>query len=206
MASSVMLKVFLNEKENELKVGRRIGSETPLPFGIEPIIDKIHLFIGVPIMKELFGNVLNSDMTRDFVCTTMRDVCPDVWNENELSSIDECTNKHLNLPVADGELFDFSGDCQACRVLHAAFAWKNTDHCEHLSFVPLEDKNGNKKCQYSSYISPLELFAENDFNSYVAFRKEAGLPDNGFVSCDCDADKRIAQESSNEYVDPCSFC
>ena len=63
MASSVMFKVFLNEKENELKAGRRIESETPLTFSIEPIIDKIHLFFGVQFMEELFGNVLNSDST-----------------------------------------------------------------------------------------------------------------------------------------------
>lgn len=199
-ASQVMLKFFLNEKKNELRVGRRTEQL------IEPIIDKIHVFFDVPWLEQLFGNILNSDSTRDFVCMTMRDECPDIWNENKLYSIDECKIKYLNLPVADAELFDFSGNCGACRVLHAAFALKNTDHCEHISFVPLEDRNGKKKCQYSSYISPLELFTEKDFNHYERFKEKASLPDDGFVSCDCDTNKRIGQESSNALVDPCKFC
>ena len=87
-------------------------------------ISKVYVFYEEPYLEEFTGVITNTNQTRDFVCTTMRDKCSDIWELNGLSTIEECTAKLQALPATE-EKADFSGNTQGCRVLHAAFAAEN---------------------------------------------------------------------------------
>lgn len=152
-------------------------------------ISKVYVYYEEPYLEEFTGVITNTDQTRDFICTTMRDNCADIWELNDLSSIDECTTKLQALPATEDNA-DFSGNTQGCRVLHAAFAATNPMHCPHISFLPVEDDNGKIKCQESAYRPVEEMFDEDDLEVFDTRRNELGLDNEmAAVVCDCTAEQ-----------------
>ena len=148
-------------------------------------ISKIYGYYEEGYLEEFTGVVTNTDQTRDFICTAMRDNCASIWELNGLSTIDECSDKLLALPAAE-EKADMSGNTQACRMLHAAFASTNPKHCPHISFLPVEDESGKLKCQESAFRPVEEMFDEDDMDVFDTRREYLGLEnDMAAVFCDC---------------------
>ena len=91
------------------------------------------------------------------------DNCSDTAAFNNLTSSEECIEKFNAIPtVFTGTNHGFDGYDKGCRLLHAAFAIENPDHCAHVSFAPMADPKGRIKCQASSarYMSPMTGFTE----------------------------------------------
>jgi hypothetical protein len=137
-------------------------------------ISSVRSFFPQPYLDFFFGVVLNTSRTRNFICATMEDKCPETHALNfDLVSTAEASNRCMllleTLPVTAGNISYFDGNSQGCRALHAAFASRNSAHCAHISFVPESDENGNIKCQDSSDILISELFDPQDLLSYESF-------------------------------------
>ena len=130
-------------------------------------------------------NMQNSDNTRAYVCSVMRNECAEYLPEGESTN---CTERLQDLPFltmspVDETVFSFQQNSQACRALHAAFALTNPEkHCAHIAFQPLADPDGKIKCQNNS--GPLyrhsDLFTDEDIASFEAFMVHQGFdPESG---------------------------
>lgn len=54
--------------------------------------------------------------------------------------------------MTEGPYDYLDGMSKGCRILHSGFVAKgNSDHCPHLSFVPIPDKNNQLKCQATAW-------------------------------------------------------
>lgn len=104
-------------------------------------------FFPEAFITSLFGGSYDGAFA-ERVCTIMEASCPTVWAENAYDNQTDCQASINVLPTTDGAFFD--GRSQGCRWVHSAFATTNEDHCEHISTIPLEDVNGNIKCQSSA--------------------------------------------------------
>jgi hypothetical protein len=151
-------------------------------------ISKIYVYYPEEYLLWFFGSLTNTDQTREYVCSVMKNSCPETWDLNELDSVDACTDRLEALDAA-GDSADVSGDTQGCRVLHSVFAETNPSHCAHLSFVPQADPNGLFKCQESRLRTTSEMFDEDDLQVF-ADKKVAMKLDNDMaaVVCDCSAE------------------
>ena len=130
-------------------------------------VKKIYVYYTPSATSFLFNEVLNTSEIKNYICETMENACPDIYNLNGKMKKKECTKKLKNLPVlTDGH---FSGYNQGCRILHATFAEKNDKHCPHISFEPQVDSEGFLKCQDSAGISAGDLFDAVHFASFDDF-------------------------------------
>ena len=93
----------------------------------------------------------------------------------------ECVAKFEELPTFDdGPRFadspggGFDGNSASCRLLHSVLATFNTDHCAHLSFVPMADPFGKIKCQTSKRMRMTDFFDRTDLANFDTFKEAAG--------------------------------
>ena len=71
------------------------------------------LACGRTVAPDFLSRIFSSIITPaadDFVCRVMRDLCPDVWAANDLTSLGECEAKMVALPFADGDLVYVDGN------------------------------------------------------------------------------------------------
>jgi len=92
-------------------------------------------------------------------------------------NIENCRDKIAALPAAsEGNLEYMDGNSQGCRALHSVFAVENpTTHCPHLSFDPLEDPNGQIKCQESKQTPISALFSDRELDKLKEFAARQGI-------------------------------
>lgn len=143
----------------------------------------LNVFFQTGFLRMIFNEVLNGPNTRRFICETMAGPCSSTFKDSvnsSISSMSTCESHLQAMPATDGAEEHFDGNSTGCRSLHAAFAWKNTDHCAHLSFEPMEDPYGKIKCQTSANISPKTIFTESEFQIWRKFSQKHGIdPDLG---------------------------
>jgi hypothetical protein len=132
-------------------------------------IPRLNVFFSQPAANVLFGNVLNTGRTRNFICDVIENECPETYTLNNELSTEACSSKLETLPILTGDRSYFDGDSQGCRALHGVFASQNSKHCAHLSFVPQTDTNGDMKCQDSAEIAISDLFDPQDLVSYDSY-------------------------------------
>ena len=128
--------------------------------------------------KATFSSIVegvDSSKVASNVCMALEDHCHTVWNNNNLTSQQDCIDQFLALPMVTGDNYA-DGDSQACRQIHSMFVEENQNHCPHVSFVPMEDVNGKIKCQESGNVLPEDLFTEEE----LEFIKMTGMEDFGF--------------------------
>ena len=137
-------------------------------------VTRVNVFYPTGFLSLFFDVLLNSDKTRDFVCSTMSDPC-----NLPPSTKRRCMENLKSLPTTINSYVD--SNSQGCRALHAVFAAANPQHhCAHLSFTPMLDPDNSIKCQESSNILPSDLFDAADFAIFNAFMIEQGIdPDVG---------------------------
>jgi hypothetical protein len=113
----------------------------------------------------LWGKVFATSRTLDFMCSVMRDNCPDI--DGAKIGNEECTMRLAELPIHTNGNID--GLDQGCRVLHSVFASTNNKHCPHLAFESTPDAAGNVVCQESANTNISDYFDEQDLEVFMAF-------------------------------------
>lgn len=132
-------------------------------------------FLTPEYLDYYFNTITNTDKTRNKICE-VSESCEGV---NVGLTRKECVGKLKELPVVtNGRYFD--GNDRGCRLLHAAFAETDKEHCPHISFEPLEDSKGKLKCQTSSNIKASDYFDELMLKDYVS----TGVLCVPFMLCD----------------------
>ena len=132
----------------------------------------VPVYMDLPLVDFLIGSLLNSDATREYVCSIMANNCG--------MADDHCLQRMVALPVA-GLNTRIDENNQGCRILHAAFAATNPAHCAHIAFDPTPDPNGKIKCQVSEQLKAEDFFTPEDFEAFSTFQKEVGIsPGVGF--------------------------
>eukprot|EP00588_Corethron_pennatum_P020940 CAMPEP_0194327726 /NCGR_PEP_ID=MMETSP0171-20130528/42210_1 /TAXON_ID=218684 /ORGANISM="Corethron pennatum, Strain L29A3" /LENGTH=655 /DNA_ID=CAMNT_0039087765 /DNA_START=308 /DNA_END=2275 /DNA_ORIENTATION=+ len=167
-----------------------------------------------------FGDQLDTKQTRMFTCSVLEKYCPGVYKRNGFegeTGRDQCLETLRNLPLVE-EFGNFRANSQSCRKYHSSFAAVNEDHCPHLSFYPLEDVNGQIKCQdisntqrtYDDVFSKeifkiIEAKAEDHFGEKVLFREiDSGSKSpelTGSPSVSPTVKKEIDELKNDECVD-----
>ncbi len=148
----------------------------PKPF----LVERINLFYSI---DKLFGEVLDTDGVRDYICNLMESNCQQTFDLNNLTS-STCKTTYDSLPIdVDGYL---DGNTKGCRILHAAFASVNENHCPHLSFTPEKDYLGHVKCQESQGRVASDLFSPFELDKIDEQGYEAGFPPSLYEECEFD--------------------
>jgi hypothetical protein len=134
-------------------------------------ISSANSFYSQPTIDFLFGNILNTGRTRNFICNVIENECPETYTLNDKLSTEACSSKLETLPSTFGDLSYVDGYSQGCRAVDAVLASQNSAFCAQLSFVPQEEsRKGNIKCHHSAEIAISDLFDPQDlisFDSYV---------------------------------------
>lgn len=147
-------------------------------------INSIVLAYDAPFMQLAF-DTLRTANSYAFACDSLYTQCPkagvDTRAHNNLLSHGECVAKFEELPTFDdGPRFadspggGFDGNSASCRLLHSVLATFNTDHCAHLSFVPMADPFGKIKCQTSKRMRMTDFFDRTDLANFDTFKEAAG--------------------------------
>ena len=123
----------------------------------------VAVFLTPKFLNYYFGIITNTDRTQSYIC----EVSERCNGENDGMTREECISKLRKLPILTNGSY-FAGNSYGCRVLHAAFADTNKNHCPHISFEPLEDSKGNVKRQTSSNIQTSDIFDALIFKDYVS--------------------------------------
>ena len=160
-------------------------------------INAIYLFYEDNFMQYFF-DMVHTRKTAQYVCDMLQHTCPDagvdIWKHNKLKSKEDCVARYEKLntfddgpKIADSKDLGggFDGNSASCRALHSVLASISTDHCAHLSFVPMADPNGNVKCQTSKRLHMTDYFDARDFENFNLFKEAAGYPlEDGFKDVD----------------------
>jgi len=105
------------------------------------------------------------------ICQIMETSCPSVMEANDFQNQAECAAQMADLPLLttnkDGiEVLD--GNSTGCRHLHATLAARSPElHCEHISFMPMEDSQGKVKCSETMNLDQHDYFTAENFNLFV---------------------------------------
>jgi len=144
-------------------------------------ISRIYAFYSKEFVSYIFGTLLNTDKTRDFIC--------DVSSSHSCKAThigtnhNQCVRQLKDMPIFTNGAFD--GKDYGCRALHAIFAVNNARHCPHISFEPQEDYKGNIKCQESKRYSSSDYFDKEDMDSFFAFADDWNIDrDVGYAIID----------------------
>lgn len=154
------------------------------------IIRKDYVFFADASIEFLFSTILRTtQQAAQFICGVLATQCRDVFDLNALASVQDCEKRMKALPVlSPGSYFD--GYDFGCRALHAVFAAKNPTHCAHISFIPLEDPNGDIKCQVSKRTSSSDFFTDSDLAFAANLSALAGIDYEKGFSIPCE-DSRV---------------
>jgi hypothetical protein len=136
-------------------------------------ITRGNVFYTADFLNFLFGNALNTDETRRFLCSLLNGKCQSVLG----TSGTQCTTTDLAaLDAAAGELAWVDGNSQGCRILHGAFADTNPElHCAHISLTEAADPTGRVKCQVSAGRQLSEMFSTEELEFYDDFAASVGI-------------------------------
>jgi hypothetical protein len=171
------------DPELALDVSYQVATMLNLYFELNGnFISRINVYYAEPFLQFSFGETLNTEQTRNFVCEVIETNCPETYALNGKMSREVCVERLNALPVVTNDSY-VDGNSQGCRFLHAAFAASNEKHCAHLSFLPQEDPKGRIKCQTSHNISVTDLFDADDmalFNSYIVSKESFIGSDTSF--------------------------
>ena len=128
-------------------------------------IRKADIFYPEAFLADFFGSFLDANSTRKYICDVMRGPCTDY-----IDTPSDCEARLASLPIAESPGLQVDGNSQGCRALHAVFASTNSEnHCPHISFTPVEDPNGDIKCQETKGVKPSDLFNSKDMRIYRHF-------------------------------------
>ncbi len=122
-----------------------------------------------PFIENVFG--FKQDEIVPDICETLESSCGEEYFRFENQT--ECIKVMSELPVYEENTlgyFMYIGNNTGCRVIHAAMAKTNPDHCPHISFDSEEDKNGVFKCDSSTANDLYYNYTEDEWN---LFRKAA---------------------------------
>lgn len=144
-------------------------------------VDRAYVFYTPDFISFYFNKVLNTKEARNFVCSTMKTSCKNIFKRNRLINIKHCEAKMKFLPITtNGNIrgLDFG-----CRALHSTFISKRPFHCPHISFKPILDEANEIKCQKNSQsnIEVSSLFDDEDLMFFKNFSKTRNIDsDRGF--------------------------
>ncbi len=136
----------------------------------ERFISRVNLYFGTGAQYLLFDGILGQSSVFDYICTVYTETCG-----NLITQVPNCLETLSQLPTLESGGPFFDGDSTGCRSLHAVFAASNTKHCAHISFDPLEDSDGEIKCQVSEKRLDSEFFTEEDIQFYETFSTSVGV-------------------------------
>jgi len=129
-------------------------------------IRRLNVYITGDKFSTLFEDIMTGNGVRDNVCNVlMSDSCKETARLNNINTTGECESKYDALPATqkDGHIDQNS---KGCRILHAAFAESNQEHCPHLSFIPQKDSKGRTKCEEGDGLLYSDLFLDTDLKFY----------------------------------------
>jgi hypothetical protein len=139
-------------------------------------VSRMNVFFTPDFLRIVFNVALNSPNTRRFLCKeVMSGTCARLLNETNTAG-SQCEATQQALPTTEGQLRYFDGNSSGCRALHGVLALDDpTEHCPHLSFVPITDPLGRIKCQASKRTLPTDLFSESDLQDFRTFARRRGI-------------------------------
>mmetsp|Transcript_20210 Transcript_20210/g.48201 ORF Transcript_20210/g.48201 Transcript_20210/m.48201 type:complete len:425 (+) Transcript_20210:255-1529(+) len=112
----------------------------------------------------LYGTILNTDRTRNFICG----VSEGCNGTNVGMNREKCVQGLKDLPLLTKDRW-FDGRDYGCRTLHAVFAGQNPAHCPHISFEPQKDNHDQIRCQSSKGYEKLDQFDDSDIQGFLGF-------------------------------------
>eukprot|EP00549_Striatella_unipunctata_P001418 CAMPEP_0118708932 /NCGR_PEP_ID=MMETSP0800-20121206/22263_1 /TAXON_ID=210618 ORGANISM="Striatella unipunctata, Strain CCMP2910" /NCGR_SAMPLE_ID=MMETSP0800 /ASSEMBLY_ACC=CAM_ASM_000638 /LENGTH=309 /DNA_ID=CAMNT_0006612383 /DNA_START=57 /DNA_END=986 /DNA_ORIENTATION=- len=137
------------------------------------IVTRINAYTKPSFINLIYGVLMNSDNTREYICSVLSGSCENTEAANDMTG---CMSELAALPVFTGDLPWIDGKSQSCRALHATFAEYNPDeHCAHIQFNRTADPKGVVKCQDSDWVLPSELFDDEDFEYFDSFLEKHGI-------------------------------
>ena len=149
-------------------------------------IASIALTYEAPFVQHFFDSVRTRN-SYSYACDTLRSRCPsagvETWSHNGLASHEECIERFEQLPtfddgphLANSPGGGIDGNSASCRLLHSFLATFDTDHCAHVSFLPMADPSGSIKCQSSKRMRETDFFDPTDLFNFDSFKEAAGYP------------------------------
>jgi hypothetical protein len=139
-------------------------------------VSRMNVFFTPDFLRLVFNVALNSTNTRRFLCEdVMAGICARLLNETNTAG-NQCEATQQALPTTEGQLRYFDGNSSGCRALHGVLALNDpTEHCPHLSFIPITDPLGRIKCQDSNRSLPSDLFSKSDLQDFRTFARRHGI-------------------------------
>ena len=108
--------------------------------------------------------------------------CAPTWavkGDPGASTPEECIASFTALPPVepsrDFQNVVIDSNSQGCRLLHGSFAITNDFHCPHISFLPMDDDNGESKCQTTRGRLMEDYFTQDDFDYFDAANDVFGI-------------------------------
>jgi hypothetical protein len=188
-------KVYMNGNYTRSGV-IEVGGGTKIEYSSNPFrVSRIDLYLSDQFQNHVFSTFFDDDRIRDDVCNFMEVGCNEVYQLNNLTQ-EECYTKWDALPMSEEGWVD--GNSKGCRIVHAELAFTDKKHCPHLSFVPMEDQDGNIKCQNSAMRTASDIFTQWEIDKIREAAAEHGLPpDTIYKEFEFEPDG--FDEDNNEY-------
>lgn len=187
---------------NKKIIGKEVCSDDMVGFKIfynitgKVAIRRMNIYIPGDKFIDLFGNTLNGDGVRDNICRIIMSECKEMASLNNIKTKEDCGSKFDALPTTQGDGY-IDQNSKGCRILHAAFADSNQNHCPHLSFVPQKDYKGNIKCQDGNGLIHSDLFLDTDINFFEKTALNLGYSDKTFSKrCTYDSDSSTVKSGA----------
>jgi hypothetical protein len=141
----------------------------------EKYITRINVFYTESFLDVFFNVFLNTNQTREYVCSVLSGSCDGIVNTTA-----SCEDDLALLPTIDDPGKRADGNTQGCRGIHVVFADTNPKHCPHVSLTATPDHKGRIKCQSSANIQVDSLFTDRDVKKYQRFSRRHNIdPDLG---------------------------
>jgi hypothetical protein len=152
-------------------------------FGFGFNIKSLDLFYPTKFLQTLFSDLIGGPKATDYICdTVLRDNCAEVYEKNGLDA-DSCKTMYNELPVTD-DFGCLNDKTKGCRILHSAFAQFNDNHCPHMSFIPMEDYDGELWCQEPCDIKVEDLFDDEEMAFLEKFSDDKGSGEDMYTTCE----------------------
>lgn len=136
-------------------------------------------FLPPAFVSALYTDLINATALADGTCRVMEFVCPEVYSTNAFSSHGDCMERMDSLPISTKNkhgLDTIDGNSTGCRHMHASLAVQSPEmNCPHLSYIPMEDKDGKVECNESNDFSQEDFFSRSDFNLFERVAIEADV-------------------------------
>jgi len=136
-------------------------------------ITDIYAYVPKGVIHTWFDQTF-TDSGVERLCTITSDSCADVFEQNGITSVEECKERMQSLDMVTGDNY-FDGESFACRLAHGIMAEHNPDHCPHISFLPMEDKDGTIKCQESAGNLPTDVLSASKIANFETFMVRHGI-------------------------------